>query len=132
MTDTIHRNVAVDDLDDLDSAPAPSPTPDDLPPGRGRWVAAGVALALGAGATVAFVALRDDDRNPPPTPTASATTSAFSAEQRQAVPPAMQVSTHERQILQEAAERAQIAEWARSNGLTGLSPASVHGGALPT
>ena len=45
--------------------------------------------------------------------------------QAEAIPPAMQEAADERQVLAEAAERAQIAEWARTNGLTGLSPASV-------
>jgi hypothetical protein len=125
MTDTLHRNVDVEDVES--SAP---PAPSGPRPGRGRWVGAGAAIALGAAATVALLALRDDDRNHAPTPTPTATTSAsealdLPAEQRQAIPPAMQEVSRNRQLVREAAERAQIAAWARANDLTGLSPASV-------
>jgi len=121
MTDTIHRSV---DVEGLESTPTPSPTPGGHRPRRGRWIVGVAAVAaIGAGATVAVLALRDDDPNP--TPAAAATTGALVAEQRQAIPPAMQEAADERQVLAEAAERAQIAEWARTNGLTGLSPASL-------
>ena len=121
MTDTLHRNVDVDELEST-----PTPTPSGHRPGRGRWVAAAAAMALGAAATVTFLALRDDDRNPAPTPTTSASAVLdLPAEQRQAIPPAMQEASRNRQLVREAAERAQIAAWARANDLTGLSPASV-------
>ncbi len=116
MTDTLDRNI---DVRDRQSTPIPTPTPGGHRPRRGRWIA-GIAAVAALGATAAVLVVRDDDSSPAPTATAT-----FVAEQRQAIPPAMQAAADRRQVLREAAERTQIAEWAQTNGLTGLSPASL-------
>jgi hypothetical protein len=129
VTDSIHRTV---DVGGVESSSTPSPTPRGHRPRRGRWIAGAAAVAA-LGATAAVLVLRDDDSKPASTP--PVTTSAIDgsgpalrAEQRQSIPPAMQESADRRQTLREAAERAQIAEWAGANGLTGLSPASLTAG----